>query len=143
MAPAKSGDTVKVHYTGTLVNGDTFDSSRDREPLEFTIGENKLITDFEENVIGMNIGDTKTINIPAARAYGERNKEMVIEVPKNEFPPDIKPQKGMRLEVRQPNGQAVPIVITEVTETSVIIDANHPLAGENLTFVIELVAIVG
>ena len=104
MAPAKSGDTVKVHYTGTLVNGDTFDSSRDREPLEFTIGENKLITDFEENVIGMNIGDTKTINIPAARAYGERNKEMVIEVPKNEFPPDIKPQKGMRLEVRQPNG---------------------------------------
>jgi peptidylprolyl isomerase len=138
---AKNGDIVKVHYTGTLDSGDIFDSSREREPLAFTIGEGKLIVDFEKTVIGMDIGETRTINIPAERAYGIKNDELIVGIPREHFPADLTPEKGQRFQANQPNGQVMPIVIVGVNETTITVDANHPLAGQDLTFSIELISI--
>ncbi len=139
MSKVKDGDTVKVHYTGTLKNGEVFDSSKDKEPLEFTLGEGQLIPGFEKAVVGMAVGDSATIDIPSDEAYGEEREDLIINVPKDQLPEDITPQVGMQLQVNQGNGQPIPVRIKEVGETELTLDANHPLAGQDLNFEIELV----
>jgi peptidylprolyl isomerase len=149
MAQAKEGDKVKVHYTGRLEGGEVFDSSEcsedecgcDTGPMEFIIGEGSVIPGFEEAIIGMSPGESKTVTIPVDDAYGQRIEEMVAVVERANLPPDMTPELGMRLEVTQEDGQVFPVVITEVTDTQVTIDANHPLAGRDLTFDIRLVEI--
>jgi peptidylprolyl isomerase len=142
MAQAQHGNTVQVHYTGKLADGTTFDSSTEREPLEFTVGQGEIITGFENAVVGMNPGESKTETIPFNQAYGPHRSDMVIEVERQQLPADLQPQIGQRLQVSQPNGSAVPVVVTEVSEAKVTLDANHPLAGQDLIFDITLVAIV-
>ena len=141
MEEVKTGDKIKVHYHGKLNNGDTFDSSEGREPLEFTVGEGQVIKGFDDGVKGMKVGDKKTIEIPVVDAYGEKNKEMLIEFPMTQFPPDMKPEEGMQLMMNNGAGQSFPVVVAEVKDDSVILDANHPLAGHDLTFDLELVSI--
>ncbi len=143
MATIKEGDTVKVHYTGTIADGTVFDSSREREPLEVTLGEGKLIPGFEKAVVGMNVGDTSKVTIPSEEAYGEKREDMVIDVDRGQIPPDIKPEVGQQLQIQQKDGGAIPVVITEITDETVQLDANHPLAGQELTFEIEVVEVVG
>jgi FKBP-type peptidyl-prolyl cis-trans isomerase 2 len=140
---AKKGDKVKVHYHGRLTDGTTFDSSEGRQPLEFEVGSGMVIKGFDDGVTGMSVGEKKTINIPSQEAYGPRQEEMVIEFPRSNFPPDIQPEVGMALQMHGENGQELPVVITEVNEDTVKLDANHPLAGEELVFDIELVDIKG
>lgn len=141
MAEAKTGDTVRVHYTGTLEDGSEFDSSRKRdEPLEFTLGQGQMIPGFEKAVSGMEVGQSKQVSIPSDEAYGEKKKEMIMEVPKENFPPDITPEVGQQLAVNT-QGKQVPVTVTEVSGDTVILDANHPLAGKDLKFDIELVEI--
>ncbi len=142
MSKAKDGDTVKVHYTGTLKNGEVFDTSEEKEPLEFTLGEGQLIPGFEKAVVGMDVGDSAKIDIPTDEAYGEAREDLVINVPKDQLPEGVTPEVGMQLQVNQPNGQPVPVRITKVGDTDLTLDANHPLAGEDLTFDIELVEVV-
>ncbi len=142
MTQAKNGDTVKVHYTGKLDNGTVFDTSENREPLEFTVGEGQVIPGFENAVVGMQPGESKTAQIPADEAYGEHHEEMVIQVPRDQFPPDVEPEVGQQLQVRQQNGQSFVVNVTDVSDDTVTLDANHPLAGQNLTFDISLVDIV-
>jgi peptidylprolyl isomerase len=142
MAQVKDGDKVRVHYHGKLRNGETFDSSQGREPLEFTVGSGQVIKGFDNGVMGMNVGDKKTVEIPVGDAYGEKSEEMVIEFPKNQFPPDMNPEAGMQLMMNNGQGQSFPVTVTEVKEESVILDANHPLAGQDLIFDLELVEIV-
>jgi len=141
MQQAKQGDKVSVHYHGKLTDGATFDSSEGREPLEFTAGTGQVIKGFDNAVIGMNIGDKKTVNIPVAEAYGERNDDMVMDYPVSEFPADMKPEVGVELQMGDNQGNVFPVVITEVNGDTVTLDANHPLAGQDLIFEIELVAI--
>lgn len=141
MAEAKKGDRVKVHYTGKLQDGSVFDSSREREPLEFELGGGMMIKGFDTAVTGMAVGESKTAEIPADEAYGQHNEEMVIEVPKSQLPPDLKPEVGQQLGMQQPNGQSVPVRVTQVKDESIEIDANHPLAGKDLVFELELVEI--
>ena len=141
MVQAKSGDTVKIHYTGRLEDGTIFDSSAEREPLEFTISGGQVIPGFEQAVLGMALGESKTEKIPTDQAYGPRREEMVLEVSREQIPPDINPEVGQQLQIQQANGQSVPVVVTEVTDNQIILDANHPLAGEDLTFDIQLVEI--
>jgi len=143
MQQVKQGDTVKVHYHGRLADGTTFDSSEGREPLEFKVGSGMVIKGFDDGVMGMSIGDKRTVNIQAEDAYGDKNPEMLVEFPKEQFPDDMMPEIGMRLNMTNGNGQVIPVTIVEVKENSVILDANHPLAGEALIFDIELVSIVG
>lgn len=142
MAQAKYGDTVKVHYTGRLADGTVFDSSLDRDPLQFTIGEGHLIPGFQQAVIGMNPGESKTATIPADEAYGPHREEMVVVVDREQFPRHLRPQVGQQLEIHQADDRTIVVMVTDVTETSVTLDANHPLAGKDLTFEIELVEIV-
>jgi len=142
MAQAKKGDTVKVHYTGKLDDGTVFDSSLEREPLQFTIGEGQLIPDFEEGVVGLSPDESKTINIPADKAYGPHHEEMIMEVNRDQFPKDLEPRVDQRLQVSQPDGQSFVVLVTGVSETSVTLDGNHPLAGKDLAFDIQLVEIV-
>ena len=149
MAQAKTGDTVKVHYTGRLAGGEVFDSSECREddcgcdsgPLEFTIGDGNVIPGFEQAIIGMNPGDCKTVVIPADQAYGERMDEMVAVVDRKDIPTDLPLEVGSQLEVTQEDGNSFPVLITEVNESTVTLDANHPLAGRDLTFDLRLVEI--
>jgi peptidylprolyl isomerase len=143
LSQVKEGDTVKVHYTGKLNDGSVFDTSRERdEPLEFTLGQGQLIPGFEKAVEGMNIGDNTTVEIPSDEAYGERRDDLEMEISRDELPDHIEPEVGMQLQMQQQqNGQAIPVQITEVTEEKVKLDANHPLAGKDLTFDIELVEI--
>lgn len=141
MSIIKNGDTVKVHYTGTLENGEVFDSSLSREPLEFTLGQGQLIPGFEKAVIGLKAGDTTTAEIPSAEAYGERNPQMEVQVQKSQLPEGMEPEVGMQLQLNQPDGQAIPVQITKVEGEEVTIDANHPLAGKDLTFNIEVVEV--
>ena len=143
MDEAKKGDKVKVHYHGKLTNGDTFDSSSGREPLEFEIGSGSVIKGFDEGVSGMKVGEKKTINIPVDEAYGERSEDMLIEFPKDRFPKDMEIKEGMQLMMSNGSGQNIPVIVTEVKDDAVVLDANHPLAGEDLIFDIELVEIVG
>ncbi len=142
MANIKEGDTVKVHYTGKIADGTVFDSSKEREPLEFKIGEGKLIPGFEKAVVGMNEGDTNTVTIPVQEAYGEKRDDMVVDVEKSQIPEDIDPEVGQQLQIQQQDGGAIPVVITDVTGDSVKLDANHPLAGQELTFEIEVVEVL-
>jgi peptidylprolyl isomerase len=141
MAQAKNGDTVKVHYTGKLHDGTEFDSSTGGEPLEFTLGEGELIPGFEHAVIGMSPGESKTIEIASDQAYGPRQEEMVLVIERDQFPPHITPEIGQELELRHPDGQAVSVTVTQVSSTDVTLDANHPLAGKDLIFDIQLVGI--
>jgi FKBP-type peptidyl-prolyl cis-trans isomerase 2 len=142
MKQAKSGDKVKVHYHGKLTNGETFDTSNGREPLEFEIGSGMVIKGFDDGVTGMAIGDKKTITIPSNEAYGPKNPEMVIDVPKDRFPEDMELEIGMPLAMSNGNGQPFQVTIVEIKEDSVLLDANHPLAGMDLVFDLELVDIV-
>lgn len=141
MVQAKSGDTVKIHYTGRLEDGTIFDTSTEREPLEFTISGGQVIPGFEQAVLGMAPGESKTEKIPTDQAYGPHREEMVIEVSREQIPPDINPEVGQQLQIQQANGQSVPVFVTEVTDNQITLDANHPLAGEDLTFDIQLVEI--
>lgn len=141
MVQAKPGDTVKIHYTGKLEDGTVFDSSIDREPLEFTLSGGQVIPGFDQAVVGMSPGESKTEIIPMDQAYGPHREEMVIEVNRQQLPLDLEPEVGQQLQVQQENGQAIPVFITDVTESTVTLDANHPLAGEDLTFDIQLVEI--
>lgn len=138
---AKKGDSVKVHYTGKLEDGSVFDSSVSREPLGFTLGDGNMIKGFDAAVYGMVIGDKKTVNIPAAEAYGERRDDMMIEVPLSQVPPSIKPEIGQQLVLQGEGGQPMPVTVVELTEEKIVLDANHDLAGKDLIFEIELVAI--
>ena len=138
----KNGDKVKVHYTGTLVDGTVFDSSENREPLQFTLGQGQLIPGFETAVMGMNVGDAKTVTIPSTQAYGRRQEELIGDVELTQFPPDIKPEKGQQLEMCHPDGHGMMVTVIDVNETSAILDGNHPLTGEDLTFEITVVGIV-
>lgn len=141
MSKIKDGDTVKVHYTGKLENGDVFDSSREKEPFEFTVGNKAVIPGFEKGVVGMGVGDTKTIEIPPEEAYGAKQDELVVVVNKSKFPDDITPSVGQRLQIKQQDGNPVVVTITELTEDSITLDANHPLAGYTLFFEVEVVDI--
>lgn len=142
MAPVRDGDTVKIHYTGKLQDGTVFDTSEGREPLSFTIGNGKVIPGFEDAVIGMVKNETKkNVRIPVDRAYGPRNEELMINVPRNQVPPDINPEQGQRLQIQGPGNQPVLVVVKEVTDEYIVLDANPPLAGEDLIFDIELVEI--
>lgn len=141
MAEARMGDTVRVHYTGTLDDGSEFDSSRGREPLEFTLGEGQVIPGFEHGVAGMKPGDERTINIPADEAYGGRRDELVLRVPREQFPPDVEPEIGQQLQMSD-GQQSFVVTVIEVGAAGVLVDANHPLAGKSLTFDLHLVDIV-
>jgi FKBP-type peptidyl-prolyl cis-trans isomerase 2 len=138
---AETGDTVKVHYTGKLTDGTVFDTSVGSEPLEFTLGQGKVIAGFEQVVVGMQVGESKTVTIPADQAYGQRRDDMIFEVGRDELPADIDPEVGMQLQMNQGDGGITIVTITDVSETTVKIDANHPLAGQDLKFDIELVEI--
>jgi peptidylprolyl isomerase len=136
----KNGDNVKVHYTGKLKDGSVFDSSRDREPLAFQLGSGQLIPGFEKAVVGMEVGDSTTVEIEPKDAYGDRNPDMLIEISKQQVPPDLDPQVGQALQVQQGNGQVANVVVHELKPESIVLDANHPLAGKDLVFDIELVS---
>ncbi len=138
---AKNGDTVKVHYTGKLNDGTSFDSSLNREPLEFTIGEGKLLKKFEDSVIGMAEGDKKDISIPAAEGYGGRREELVGNIPLSQLPPDITPETGMQLQLQTPEGHPLIITITDIAEDHITVDGNHRLAGQDLNFELQLMEI--
>ncbi|MFY0623265.1 MAG: peptidylprolyl isomerase [Pelagimonas sp.] len=141
MTQAKSGDTVRIHYTGTLNDGSTFDSSAGRDPLEFTLGSGQVIPGFDTGVTGMSVGEKKTINIPAENAYGEVDPDARQAVPRDQIPADIPLEIGTMLQMQAPTGQVVQVAVVEVSETEVMLDANHPLAGKDLNFELELVEI--
>jgi FKBP-type peptidyl-prolyl cis-trans isomerase 2 len=141
MEKAKNGDLVKVHYTGKLEDGTVFDSSADRDPLEFTLGQGEVIAGFEEAVVGMSPGETRTADVDAGKAYGPRREEMVVEVDRTQFPDHLDPQVGQHLEIRQQAGECVMVTVVGVSESRVTLDANHPLAGKALRFEIQLVDI--
>jgi peptidylprolyl isomerase len=141
MSQAKSGDTVKIHYTGTLDDGTEFDSSAGRDPLEFSLGSGQVIAGFDKAVDGMAVGDSKTVTIPPAEAYGDRHDKLLQQVPKTSLPDDMKPEVGMQLQSQDPDGQPMSFVIADVSDETITVDANHPLAGQALTFAIELVEI--
>jgi peptidylprolyl isomerase len=141
MAPAKDGDTVKVHYTGTLDDGTVFDSSAEREPLEFTIGGGNIIPGFEKAVVGMSPDETTTVKVPAAEAYGARQEELAVEVDRSEFGDDAALAVGQRFQVHRPDGDDLVVTVTAVGDEKVTLDGNHPLAGEDLSFEITLVAV--
>lgn len=138
MSQAKNGDKVKVHYTGKYESGEVFDSSREREPFEFTLGQGQVIPGFEKEIEGMEIGETKTITIGPDEAYGQRREEMQVNVNKSDFPDDIKPEIGQQLQMKKPDGNIINVVVASVEDETVTLDANHPLAGKTLVFEIEL-----
>tara|TARA_R110002051_G_C8769157_1_gene503169 strand:- start:28158 stop:28589 length:432 start_codon:yes stop_codon:yes gene_type:complete len=141
MSKVKENDTVKVHYTGKLTNGQVFDSSLEREPLQVTLGQQSLIPGFENGLINMALNEKKTVVIPVEEAYGEIRKELFQKVPLTELPEEIKPEVGMGLMAKNPDGTERQLRVAEVQEEAIIIDANHPLAGQELTFELEVVGI--
>jgi len=141
MSKAKKGDNVKVHYKGTLTSGEQFDSSEGREPLAFTVGAGQMIKGFDDAIPGMVVGEKKKINIAPADAYGEKNTDAIVEFPKSNIPEDIKLEPGMKLQLQNQAGQPIPVVVTEIKDDVVVLDANHELAGKELVFDIELVEI--
>ena len=142
MTKAKRGDRVRVHYTGSLDDGTLFDSSRERDPLEFTLGDGQLIKGFELAVDGMSSGETKTVTIPAVEAYGPHREELVNDLPRSKIPPEIELNTGLQLEAQNPDGQSVRFVVAAFDAETVTLDGNHPLAGQDLTFEIEVVEIL-
>ena len=142
MEQVKEGDVVRVHYTGKLTNGEQFDSSEGREPLEFTVGAGQMIKGFDDAMPGMSVGEKKTINILPKDAYGEKDEQAMIEFPKANIPPDMKLEKGMQLQLRNESGQPFPVTVAEIKDDVVVLDANHMLAGKELVFDIELMEIV-
>jgi FKBP-type peptidyl-prolyl cis-trans isomerase 2 len=141
MTHVKAGDTVRIHYTGTLNDGTTFDSSEGRDPLQFEVGSGQIIPGLDKELPGMAVGDKKSVNIPAVEAYGEVNPQMQQAIPRDQIPPEIEVQPGMRLQMQSPDGQVIPVTVVDANEQTVTLDANHPLAGKDLNFDIELVAI--
>ncbi len=141
MPQAKSGDTVNVHYTGTLEDGTVFDSSTDREPLNFTLGEGEVIPGFDAGVIGMEVGETKTVNIPAAQAYGDPREELIVTFERGAFPDDLEPNVGQHLQLTMQDGSPIMVLVTAVNDDDVTLDANHFLAGKDLTFKLTLESI--
>lgn len=138
---AKQGDTVRVHYTGTLADGEVFDSSRGRDPLEFTVGSGQVIAGFDEAVSGMSVGEERRVTIPSDRAYGSRREDLTVAVERSELPDGVEPAVGQQLEMREGSRRMV-VRVAEITDEQVVLDANHPLAGQDLTFDLELVEIV-
>ena len=141
MDKAKQGNCVKVHYRGSLDSGEVFDTSQDREPLEFTIGEGRVIAGFEDAVIGMIPGEEKSVRIPSAEAYGPRREEMVAVFNSGQFPEDLAPAVGQILQLKRDDGMLIQVMVTDVTGDQVTLDANHPLAGKDLTFDLKLIEI--
>jgi peptidylprolyl isomerase len=141
MAQAKLGDTVQVHYTGKLDNGMVFDSSVERDPLQFSLGQGEVIPGFEEAIIGMSPGEEKTVTIPSDNAYGAYRDELVLAVNPEQIPSDLEVQVGQQLQIRQQTGQVIPVVVRDVKPEQVTLDANHPLAGQDLTFELKLLGI--
>ena len=139
MTQAKQGDTVQIHYTGTLTDGTVFDSSQGRDPLEFEVGSGMIIPGLDAAIPGMAVGDTKTVEVPSDQAYGPQHPEARQPIPRSQLPDDIPQEVGTRLQMQRPDGQVVNVVIADVTDTEIVIDANHPLAGKDLTFEIEVV----
>jgi peptidylprolyl isomerase len=143
MQQVKAGDRVKVHYHGRLTDGTTFDSSAGRQPLEFEVGGGMVIKGFDDGVLGMSVGQKKTIEIPVDDAYGPKDPAALIEFPIDRFPPDLKPEPGMQLAMSDPSGHQQMVVVADVQPEFVVLDANHPLAGQDLIFDLELVEIIG
>ena len=143
MQQVKSGDKVKVHYHGRLTSGETFDKSEGRAPLEFEVGSGMVIKGFDDGVTGMAVGEKKTINIPFLEAYGPKDPGMIIEMPKDRFPKDMEIEEGMALAMSDGQGNQHQVIVTEIKEDVVMLDANHPLAGQDLIFDLEVVEIVG
>jgi peptidylprolyl isomerase len=141
MAQAKNGDKVQVHYTGKLNDGSVFDSSVGRDPLEFTLGGGRMIPGFEKGVLGMAVGESKTIRILADEAYGQRDPERVLKIERSQFPPHVNPEIGQQLQLRDPGGHVIMVVVAEVGDELVTLDGNHPLAGQDLNFDLQLVQI--
>lgn len=141
MTQAKAGDTIRIHYTGTLKSGDVFDSSEGRDPLEFTLGSGMIIAGLDNAIHGMTEGEKKVAEIPCLEAYGPINPAARQPVPRTEFPDHIPTEVGTQLQMQSPEGQTIPVTIVEVSETEVTLDANHPLAGQDLTFDFEVVGI--
>jgi len=141
MAQAKLGDTVRVHYTGRLVDGTIFKTSSGCEPIKFRIGKSHLMPAFQETVVGMKPGEFRTVRIAAGEAYGQRREQMVVTVDRSKFPENIKPYVGLELDICQPDQKVYPVKVIDVSEHSVTLDGNHPLAGKDLTFDIQLVEI--
>lgn len=142
MPQVQNGDTVRVHYTGSLNDGQIFDSSADRDPLEFTVGAHQVVPGFEDAVLGMNPGESKTAHLPADQAYGQRDNRLVIRVSKTQFPPNMNVKLNDRLQMQSRDGRVMNVVVAEIADDSVVLDGNHFLAGKDLTFDIELVEIV-
>ncbi|EAR50292.1 peptidyl-prolyl cis-trans isomerase, FKBP-type [Oceanicola granulosus HTCC2516] len=141
MTQVKTGDTVRIHYTGTLTNGDTFDSSAGRDPLEFQVGSGQIIPGLDAAMPGMEVGDKKVVEVPSAQAYGDPDPNARQAIPREQVPADIPTEPGTQLQMQTPQGQVVPVTVVEVTDEQITLDANHPLAGKDLTFDIELVEI--
>lgn len=139
---AKHGDTVKVHYTGKLEDGAIFDSTEGRDPITFEIGAGALITGFEESVLGMNIGEAKTIHIDADNAFGPWLEENIIEVPKSNIEGETDVEVGQQMHVKRSDGATIAVTVTEITPETITLDANHPLAGKCLDFDLKLVDIL-
>jgi FKBP-type peptidyl-prolyl cis-trans isomerase 2 len=142
MAQAKKGDTVQVHYTGKLEDGTVFDTSRERHPLQFTLGNGQVIAGFENAIAGMNVGESKTAVIPVEQGYGPRRDDMIVTVKRDQLPPDLPAKVGQRLELTQTDDRVMLVTVTAATDATLTLDANHPLAGKVLTFDLELVGIV-
>ena len=142
MPQAKTGDTVKVHYTGSLSDGRIFDSSTDRDPLEFTVGAHQVVPGFEDAVLGMSPGESKTAHLPADQAYGQRDNRLIIRVNKSQLPPDMTVKLNDHLQMRSGDGRVMNVTVAEIADDNIVLDGNHFLAGQDLTFDIELVEIV-
>lgn len=142
MTQAKKGDKVQVHYKGTLADGSVFDSSEGRPPLDVTLGSGQVIPGFDEALTGMKVGEKKTVTIPVDKAYGPHNAEMVMQIPANQIPPDLNPEIGQKLQVGGAGGEVMLVEVVDLNDDFIILDANAPLAGKDLTFDLEMVAIV-
>lgn len=142
MSEAKSGDTVRINYTGKLTDGTQFDSSQGREPLEFQVGSGQIISGLDREVEGMKVGDKQTVTVPAEEAYGAHDAAKVQKIPRDALPPELEPQQGMQLQAQTPQGGQVALIVTAVEEQEITVDANHPLAGKDLIFEIEMVEIL-
>lgn len=141
MSQVQKGDKVAIHYKGTLADGSVFDSSEGRDPLEFTFGQGQVIPGLETGMEGMAVGDKRTVEVPADQAYGPVHEEARQPVPRDQMPDDMPLEVGTQVQAQNEQGQVMVLTVHEVTETHVILDANHPLAGKDLTFAVELISI--